>query len=184
MKILEKVDIQENKRLVFGLNMVAVILWILLLFPFAWLTVFLAGGQQQWDVPYTDLIGVMLGIIPLLAVHELIHGLFFKLFAPERPVRFGFKWSSMMAYATSPGSLYQRKQMAMIAGAPFVMLTALLTVGCALHLFSPVHYLFWVTFHACGCVGDFFYLYLLLIKYGKGEIRAEDTENGLIIYQV
>lgn len=87
-----------------------------------------------------------------------------------------------MAYATSPGSLYNRMQMLVISLAPFVVISLVLImlVGFGMMNTTLLH----AGNHACTtCAGDFYYAYLLLVKFAKENIAVEDTETGLIIYQ-
>lgn len=88
-----------------------------------------------------------------------------------------------MAYATSPGSLYNRMQMLVISLAPFVVISLGLTILACLGGMDVSLYLMVATMHAAACAGDFYYTYLLLVKFAKGNIAVEDTETGLIIYQ-
>ncbi|WP_161946081.1 DUF3267 domain-containing protein, partial [Streptococcus suis] len=103
----------------------------------------------------------------LIVVHEAIHGLFFKIFCPENPVKFGFKWKSGMAYATSPGSLYNRMQMLVISLAPFVVISLGLIMVAVFWGMDVSLYLILATMHAAACVGDFYHAYLLLVKFAK-----------------
>lgn len=119
-----------------------------------------------------------------MVIHELIHGLFFKLFAANRPVQFGFNAKTMMAFVTSPGSLYSRCQFLVITLSPFVVLTTVLTLFLAAGWLSPLAYVGVATCHAAGCVGDFDSAYLLLFPYRYGDVRVEDTETGIKIFQV
>lgn len=126
----------------------------------------------------------LVGFVVLTIIHELIHGLFFKLFNPENKVKFGIKWKQGMAFATSPGSLYNRGQMFVISLAPFVLISLVLSALFVLGWLNVVYYLLLVSAHAGACIGDFYYAYLFLIKFGKNNILVEDTEMGLRIYQV
>lgn len=119
----------------------------------------------------------------ILVPHELIHGLFFKLFCPKNPVKYGFKWKSLVAYATSPGSLYRRGQVLVISLDPFVLISLGLTICLACNWLNASSYIFLAALHAAACTGDFYYTYLLLVKYRKGSILVEDTEEGLRIYR-
>ncbi|WNO77755.1 DUF3267 domain-containing protein [Streptococcus suis] len=183
-KKLFEVNIMENKKFVWGLNILAVVL----IFPFAilfgmigsWL---IANGSQYLELTSSELGWGLLLYFLLIAVHEAIHGLFFKIFCPENPVKYGIKWKSGMAYATSPGSLYNRMQMLVISLAPFVVISLGLTMVAGLGWMSMPLYLMLATLHAASCSGDFYYTYLLLIRFAKGNIAVEDTETGLIIYQ-
>lgn len=88
-----------------------------------------------------------------------------------------------MAYATSPGSLYNRMQMLVISLAPFVVISLGLTMLAGLGIMNITLYFMLATMHAASCAGDFYYAYLLLVKFAKENIAVEDTETGLIIYQ-
>ncbi|BCP57904.1 hypothetical protein SUT007_13620 [Streptococcus parasuis] len=183
-KKLYEVNIMENKKFVWGLNILAIVL----IFPFAILfgrigTLLIANRSQIYELTLTELwLGLLLYFL-LIIVHEAIHGIFFKVFCPENPVKYGFKWKSGMAYATSPGSLYNRMQMLVISLAPFVVISLGLTVVAGLGWMSMSLYLMLATLHAASCSGDFYYTYLLFIRFAKANIAVEDTETGLIIYQ-
>ncbi|HEL1593068.1 DUF3267 domain-containing protein [Streptococcus suis] len=183
-KKLYEVNIMENKKFVWGLNILAIVL----IFPFAILfgkigLLWITNSLQNLELTPSELGWGLLLYFLLIAVHEAIHGLFFKIFCPENPVKYGIKWKSGMAYATSPGSLYNRMQMLVISLAPFVVISLGLTVVAGLGWMSMSLYLMLATLHAASCAGDFYYAYLLLVKFAKGNIAVEDTETGLIIYQ-
>lgn len=186
MKLIEEINILTNKKLVWGLNITALVLML----PFGFLFTFIAvitatlitGGAIGQSADLSIFLLLPLYIV-LIVIHELIHGLFFKLFCPQNQVKFGIKLKSGMAYATSPGSLYNRKQMLVIALAPFVLISLGLLACYALGLLSEASFILIATMHAVSCVGDFYYAYLLLIKYRKQAIRVEDTPTGLMIYQ-
>ena len=183
-KKLFEVNNMENKKFVWGLNILAVVL----IFPFAYIfgkigSLLLVDGAQNLEMDLLELwLGLLLYFL-LIAVHEAIHGIFFKVFCPENPVKYGFKWKSGMAYATSPGSLYNRVQMLVISLAPFVVISLVLTMLAGFGMMNTTLYFMLATMHAASCAGDFYYTYLLLVKFAKGNIAVEDTETGLIIYQ-
>lgn len=185
MKLIYDVNIMENKKLVIGLNLLAVAM----LFPFFYIFVAIAqffpvGISQSFEADFWMVWLLFLAYLILLSIHELIHGLFFKIYKPDAPLKFGFKWKSLMAYATSPGSRYKRLQMLAIGLAPFVLITLSLTVLAFLGFISTAIYVLLATGHAAGCVGDFYYIYLLFWKFRKEDILIEDTETGLYIYRV
>ncbi|HEL9629989.1 TPA: DUF3267 domain-containing protein [Streptococcus suis] len=181
---LYEVNIMENKKFVWGLNILAAVL----IFPFAfafgmivsWL---IANGSQYSGLAVSEVWLLFPLYILLIVVHEAIHGIFFKVFCPENPVKYGFKWKSGMAYATSPGSLYNRMQMLVISLAPFVVISLVLTMVAGFGMMNIILYFMLATMHAASCAGDFYYTYLLLFKFANGNIAVEDTETGLIIYQ-
>ncbi|HEM5985561.1 TPA: DUF3267 domain-containing protein [Streptococcus suis] len=183
-KKLFEVNIMENKKFVWGLNILAVALILPFAFVFgmigSWL---IANSSQNLELTSSELGWWLLLYFLLIVVHEAIHGLSFKIFCPENPVKYGIKWKSGMAYATSPGSLYNRMQMLVISLAPFVVISLGLTILACLEGMDVSLYLMVATMHAAACAGDFYYTYLLLVKFAKENIAVEDTETGLIIYQ-
>ena len=67
--------------------------------------------------------------------------------------------------------------------APFVVISLVLTMVAGFGMMNTFLYFMLATMHAASCAGDFYYTYLLLVKFAKGNIAVEDTETGLIIYQ-
>ncbi|MGX7419507.1 DUF3267 domain-containing protein [Carnobacterium gallinarum] len=110
-----------------------------------------------------------------LIIHEGIHGVFFKVFGAKK-VQFGFKRG--MAYAGAPGSFYRGWQFLILALSPFLILTGVYWV---IGQQFPVFALFLFALHSAGCIGDFYYAYLV-VKYGL-KLWIEDTNSGLIIYR-
>lgn len=184
MILVDKVDIMGNKRLVLWLNLLALLLFLLFCCLFSTFAFWLRPTRQLvFELDLKDLLLLIGAMLLILVIHELIHGLFFKWFKPENKIKFGIKWKSGMAYAISPGSLYSRRQMLVIGLAPFVFWTLVLSLLFAAHFISHPTYIGLVSLHAAGCTGDFYYVWLLLVKHGRGDILAEDTATGLLIYR-
>ncbi len=188
MKLIREIDILHDKKIVIILNVLALLLVIPFLYLFGWIAL---GLETAFGIPLVEEVVnpsaiwiVLICCFVLLVIHEGIHGIFFKVFQPKNKVKFGFKLKSLMAYATSPGSIYSRGQMLVIGLAPFVVISLALSILMALRVISPAFFVFLAAIHAAGCIGDFYYAYLLLFPYGKMEIRVEDTLSGLRIYQV
>ena len=126
---------------------------------------------------FINVILIVLVFLAIIVLHEAIHGVFFKLFAPEKKVEFGFK--SGMAYATSPGSVFSRLEFITIILAPFLIITTVLIVL----MFTVPHgsYKYFLVIHTSACIGDFYYVYLVLkhphLKY------CMDTSVGMSLYQ-
>ncbi|NQG96693.1 DUF3267 domain-containing protein [Streptococcus suis] len=183
-KKLFEVNIMENKKFVWGLNILAVELILPFAFVFGMLGSWLiANGSQYSELAVSEVWLLFPLYILLIVVHEAIHGIFFKVFCPENPVKYGFIWKSAMAYATNPGSLYNRMQMLVISLAPFVVISLVLTMVAGFGMMNIILYFMLATMHAASCAGDLYYTYLLLVKFVKENIAVEDTEIGLIIYQ-
>lgn len=186
MKLIQEINILESKKLAIVLNLLAIPLWIIFGYVFSWVVVLLSqvvNIKDSHTFSGWDGLWFFLAFMILLVIHELIHGLFFKAYKPENKVKFGIKWKQGMAYATSPGSQYNRGQMLVISLAPFVLLSLALTILLALGGINVGMYILLASAHAAGCIGDFYYTYLLTIKHRKENILVEDTETGLLIYQ-
>lgn len=122
------------------------------------------------------LFGVL--IIVVLFIHECIHALFFKVYKREAKVKLGFK--NGMAYATSPGAIYPRNQFLVIILMPFVIISLGLAGAYLLGVNGVAVYLMFAI-HTSGCIGDFYYCYLLS-KYDS-DIYVEDTAEGINLYK-
>lgn len=177
MKLIKEMNLLENKKLILWLNVFS----IGLIFAFLPIFGFIAGkiaGDSGGD---NDVMGIILGVVSffaLIVIHELIHGLFFKLFNPKGRVKFGFK--NGMAYAASPHSLYSKGRFACISLAPFVLITFSLTLLLSLGVISAFYYVMAASIHGAACVGDFYWIYLIL-KAPKHAL-VEDTDQGINFY--
>ena len=176
MKLINHVNLIENKKAVLWLNIASIP--VMGLFFGMFLLLARMKPTPSIDTSVIDLIIQVLCLVIVIVIHELIHGLFFKLFHPAGKVKFGFK--NGMAYATSPDSFYSKGQFSVIALAPFVLLTGtLLGLYFAGSLSAPA-FIFISTLHAAGCVGDFYLIYLIL-KAPKNAL-VQDTEVGIDFY--
>lgn len=124
MRLLKEIDILHNKMTIILLNILVLPLFFLFLMFF----VHFASSSKGLVLGVSDFFYSLLLSVLLLVIHEGIHGIFFKQFCPQNPVKFGMNWKSLMAYATSPGSLYSRKQMVIISLSPFVVITLMLSI--------------------------------------------------------
>lgn len=173
---VNSVDLMNNRKLVVTLNILALPLLILFVFTFYQVTRILSLPL----VITTDqlLIGATLTFV-LMISHELIHGLFFKIYQPKANIKFGAKLG--VFYAISPGSLYSKCNYATIGLSPFIIISAALTAACAFGVLSPLAYILAASLHGAGCIGDFYTCYLLL-KAKKGQF-IEDTSTTINFYE-
>ncbi|HFI0143679.1 TPA: DUF3267 domain-containing protein [Streptococcus suis] len=179
-KKLFEVDVRSDKKLAARLYLTTV----LLAFPFFWLFGFIASKVEFQNVTNElQFIEALFVFILLIILHEWIHGLFFKIFCPENPVKYGIKWKTGMAYAISPDSLYNRFQTIVIALAPFVLITLSLTAFAMLGWLDKGAYQILATMHSAACIGDFYYTYLLATKFKEVVVEIAVTEKSMIIYQ-
>ncbi|MBC1482203.1 DUF3267 domain-containing protein [Listeria sp. FSL L7-1509] len=171
-KLVEEINLLENKKLIINMNIAAIIIVLVLTV----LGIVFSGGYVISN-GFEGIIWLFLGYFVSLIIHEAVHGIFFKAFQPSGKVKFGFKKG--MAYATSPGSFYTKPQFFIISIAPFVVLTGLFLLLRFLGVNEAVVYLIFAL-HTSGCVGDFYYCILLLNK--PAGIVVEDTEKGINFY--
>ena len=178
VKLIQSIDIMNDKKKIIWLNIASVALVMLFYFLFTLLAGLLPSGKTVAEYPVTRLLVGSALLIVLIVIHELIHGVFFKLFSAEGKVKFGFK--NGMAYATSPGSRYSKGKFAWITLAPFVLITLGLMAAYLGGLLFRGEFILLASAHAACCVGDFYWIYLLL--RAPREILVEDTEVGINFY--
>jgi hypothetical protein len=150
----------SNPRSVLWLNLAA----ILLLVFYGWLFTYLIdifrplnqirGGLLGLfsSISILELLFCILSIIFMLALHELIHGIFFWLFTRELP-KFALKPG--YAFAAAPDWYLPKLQYIMVGLSPFIIIS---TSCIILALFAPsnlIPYLLIIaTFNAAGSLGD------------------------------
>jgi hypothetical protein len=104
---------------------------------------------------------LVLSLIPILAVHELIHGIAYKKCGAQK-VSFGANWKSAMIYAYADDFPIDMKQLRFVAILPFIVITTILTV-CMIIFYEYIIIIGFINMlHAFMCFGDF-----ALIKYAK-----------------
>lgn len=125
-------------------------------------------------------VSIALVSLAALVVHELVHGFFFRQFAPAGSrVTFGANLKLGMLYASAEGILYTRQQYVVIALAPSVVVTALL-LAIGIGLKWPLWTIAVVTLHLSGCSGDWGYVRAILRD--RTITHCEDTSWGVEFY--
>lgn len=98
----------------------------------------LLGGPADLDAAdaggWMAVVGWIVGLAAIsmasFAVHELVHGVFFKLLAPAgAKVTFGANRETAMIYACAEGVVYSRRRYMAVCLAPTVVVTAALALG-------------------------------------------------------
>lgn len=123
------------------------------------------------------------GMIAYIILHELTHGIAYKLLTKER-LTFGIKWSC--AFCGVP-SIYVSRRAALIAvAAPLVVFTLLLTpLTVFLYRINHLYCLicaFILGMHLGGCSGDGYVIYLFLTKYRDRYTLMRDTGPEQFFY--
>ena len=125
-------------------------------------------------------VSIALVTVASLAVHELVHGFFFRQYAPAGSrVTFGANLKMGMLYASAEGIIYTRQQYLVIAMAPSIVVTLLL-VMVGIGLKWPLWTIIVATAHLSGCTGDWGYVRAILRD--PSITHCEDTSWGVEFY--
>lgn len=176
-----EINLKKNKRLSISLNIASFFLFILcfyLLSSFAALVrpdlVNTSGSIKAGALAV--LAGLM---ILLITIHELIHGFFFWVFTHSKPV---FALRLFYAYAGAPDWYFPKRQFAIIAVGPLVIIGA---VGLLLILLAPISWvmfiMFFVAMNTGGSMGDLYVLNRLFKLSPTGLIN--DTGDVITFYE-
>lgn len=178
---IKDINIMENKRIIILLNILTIpvmALAIPLFIGIAHVFALEAKDVGFYVMSYPSIGMLFLLFVGVIMVHELIHGAFMKRFNKQGKVLFGFK--NGMAYATSPGSMYSKAAFTIISIAPFILLSGLFLAAYLMRLMSFNLFVGMASLHAGGCVGDFYWVYL--ISRSPKKTLIEDTETGIRFY--
>ena len=139
----------------------------------------LLGGPADLDA--ADAGGWIVGLAAVsaasFAVHELVHAVFFKLFAPAGArVTFGANLETCMIYACAEGVVYSRRRYMAVCLAPTVIVTAAFALGFTCSGYPLLCYLA-AGLHLSGCVGDWYYVRTILRD--RRIVACEDTSFGV-----
>jgi len=130
-----------------------------------------------------NLLAMLLSILVVMAIiitiHELVHGLFFWIFARHHP-QFGF--GPGYAFAALPDWYFPKAQYLVIGLSPLVGLTILGLVWCA---FAPVAWLglifAGVVINAGGAIGDLYVCWRIARE--AEDVWVKDTGDGFRVYR-
>lgn len=135
----------------------------------------LLGGPADLDA--ADAGGLTAVSAASFAVHELVHGVFFKLLAPAgAQVTFGANREAAMIYACAEGVVYSRRRYVAVCLAPTVVVTTAFALGFAFSGYPLLCYLA-AGLHLSGCVGDWYYVRTILRD--RRIVACEDTSFGV-----
>ena len=133
---------------------------------------------NNWITPVLYIVVYLATII----VHELIHGLGFRLFGGRPRYGAGIKYFLPYLYATAPDHAFPLRQMIIIALAPLLVLSSLALVVA---LLAPA----WVGYLAVvfigntvGAIGDIWMTSYLIRFRGLQAVTVVDLADGMAIY--
>ncbi len=141
-------------------NVYAVTFFIFILLGFGGIGAFIAHVLLTGSLSGQRLTDWLLRGIPatllLVPLHELIHGWMFRWYG-AKDVRYGVVWKKLMFYAVAHGFAVNYKQFRVIALAPFVVISLLLTAAFLLVSSVSLKALLLgiLVFHTLCCAGDF-----------------------------
>ena len=176
-----EVNLKKDKRLAIVLNILAFFVFIV---SFILLSIFgTALRSGTMNISGSISAGPMIILLGLsvftLIIHELIHGFFFWVFSRSRPV---FALRPLYAYAGAPGWYFPKRQYAITALGPLVIIGAL---GLLLMLLAPVGWLltiaFLVALNTGGAIGDIFVFFRLLKS--SSTTFANDTGDVVTFFE-
>ena len=118
------------------------------------------------------------GLIPLIPIHELIHGLFYKLDGATS-VQYKANFRKFIFYAMADQYVVNFSSFAILALAPFVIINSLLLTAI---IFAPVSLSFlfagMLFVHTAGCAGDFALISYFLENNPKNLVTYDDIAKG------
>ena len=172
----DSIDLENNKKAFFIMNIGSVVLFIIVMF----IWVFLFGALS-----FSDPIAmfILLGLFVLnIVIHEWIHGIFFKIGHGDNVQ---FKFHGFAASASIPDRYFSKKHYLLVGIAPFIFLMILYS------LFSIFAYQYLsdsyqfvsavlIAIHISGCMGDF-YVCLKLLKKNQNTL-VQDYGVGMRFY--
>jgi hypothetical protein len=137
------------------------------------------SNQTNQLPPFLVFLGFIAVLFGTLVVHELIHGMAFAAFGGSPRYGVGVKFLLPYAYATSPGTRFQRNAFLVIGLAPLMVIDLLCLVLLA--IFPQAAWLGWVVvINTSGASGDLWMATLLLRC--PASIEVEDRRTGMGIY--
>ncbi len=176
-----EINLKKDKRLAIILNIVAFFVFII---SFILLSIFGAALRTDTlNISGSISAGAMIILLGLtvfvLILHELIHGFFFWVFSRSKPV---FALRPLYAYAGAPTWYFPKRQYAIIALGPLVIIGA---AGVLLTMLVPVSWLLMIAFlvalNTGGAIGDIF-VFIRLLKCSPTSF-ANDTGDVVTFFE-
>lgn len=128
------------------------------------------------------LLATVAALFSYLVLHELVHGLAYKLLTGER-LTYGISWSC--AFCGVPNIYTYRKTALISVCAPLITFSVILIpLTIALYFVSPIAYVLSAIIlglHLGGCSGDVYVIYLLL-KFKNKKALMRDTGPEQFFY--
>lgn len=176
-KKIYQLDAEDSKFMIW-INIISILIAVILFV----LIIYIKNIDKHIEITQDNFYYIFIAIIVLILyvfVHELIHGLFYKIFTREK-LTFGFKLT--VCYCGVPHLYIKKWPMIITAIAPFILLSILFVLGMIFTdglLFILIAIL--AIIHFVGCCGDIFISFKILFS-GKN-LLINDTGPIQTIYK-
>ena len=172
---VREIDAVGNKRFAVGLNVAALLISALsgiILYFLRFRSFTFTVDEDDLGAYLLFMLGLILSMFAYLVLHELVHGIVYKLMTREK-LTFGISFSC--AYCGVTDVFVTKKAALSALVAPF----AVFTVAFALPIafvgdYAALFLSFLLVLHLGGCSGDLYDLFLLLFVI-KGDVLMKDT---------
>ena len=149
----------------------------------AFITINLKFIRLNFDIDYKFFLAMIIGFVGFIiyiVIHELTHGVAYKLLTKEK-LTFGLSWSC--AYCGVPNVFVKRNAAVIACLAPFVIYNILFIILICVLPSNIITFAIVIIFayHNGGCIGDLYLSLLLLVKYDKNTL-IKDTGAKQEIY--
>lgn len=125
------------------------------------------------------IISFLVVLIFIFILHELIHGLFFKLLCTQAKIK--VRYSKGIIYTESINSFYTITKFVICCIAPFIIINFILITLHFIGLLDSDIFIGIATIHGTASIGDLFWLYILLKKYNRKEYIVIPNSKGIEI---
>ena len=117
-------------------------------------------------------------MLPLIPIHELIHGLFYKL-AGAPTVSYKANFKKFIFYAMADKFITDQKNFVRLALAPFIVINSILIISILLSSGIISFLLAGILFiHTAGCAGDFALVSYFIENDGRNLVTYDDVSKG------
>lgn len=159
----------QNKRFIRKLNIAASILLVLIV-AVAWVMI----RPQLARTPLWALAVFLLSYLVYIVLHELIHGIVYKLFTGKK-LKFGITLT--VAYCGVPETYVYRKPALTALLSPFLLFFPVFLLPTLLLHQPELRFLAAVLFasHLSGCAGDLYCSYIYFFRFRRPDTLMLDT---------
>lgn len=139
-------------------------------------------GDPPEVVPITlpGLSILLIGILLVLVIHELTHGVAIRLFGAKP--KYGVIWKGLLFYATAPGYAFRRNQFIVVSLAPLAALSILACLAILLQSGTSAIWLWaiWGTINAASSIGDL-WITAIALRYPQ-HAYVIDERDGIRVF--